>query len=85
MKFSRVIQLSMLAGLVLVIATSVGRAQTYSVVYNFGSNSGDPNQPFYSGIIAQGQDGDLYSTANGGANDFGAVFKVTPACTLFTL
>jgi len=85
MKFSRLIRLSMLAGLVLVIAAVVARAQTYSVVYNFGSNSGDPNQPFFAGILAQGQDGDLYSTANGGANDFGAVFKVTPAGALSTL
>jgi len=84
MKFSRVIHLSMLAGLVLVIAAT-GRAQTYSVVYNFGSNSGDPTQPYFSGIIAQGRDGDLYSAANGGANDFGAVFKVSSAGTLSTL
>ena len=85
MKFSRLIRLSRLAGLVLVIAAVVARAQTYSVVYNFGSNSGDPNQPFYSGTIAQGQDGDLYSAANGGANGLGTVFKVSSAGTLSTL
>ena len=61
-----------------------GRAQ-YSVLYNFGSRSGDPLEPFYSGIIAQGRDGNLYSTAPGGANNVGAVFKITPAGTLTTL
>jgi uncharacterized repeat protein (TIGR03803 family) len=52
-------------------------AQTYSVLYNFGSRSGDPSNPL--GSIAQGRDGALYGTSLfGGANGVGAVFKVTP-------
>ena len=68
--------------------TVVAHAQTFSALYNFGSNSGDPYQgnPYYPEIVAQGRDGNLYSTApNGGANDAGAVFKITPAGTLSVL
>jgi uncharacterized repeat protein (TIGR03803 family) len=52
-------------------------AETYSVLYDFGSRSGDPSNPL--GSIAQGRDGALYGTSLfGGANGVGAVFKVTP-------
>ena len=56
-----------------------------SVLHNFGTVSGDPYQPEYSGIIAQGRDGNLYSTALGGANNQGAVFKITPSGILNVL
>jgi uncharacterized repeat protein (TIGR03803 family) len=58
----------------------------FSVGYNLGSNSGDPTNPTWPGIIAQGHDGNLYSTAPaalGGSN--GAVFNVTPSGTLTVL
>ena len=42
--------------------TTAGYAQTYPVLYNFGTNSGDPQYPFFSGIVAQGRDGNMYST-----------------------
>jgi uncharacterized repeat protein (TIGR03803 family) len=58
-------------------AMTAGHAQTFSVVYNFGTNSGDPLAPQASGIIAQGRDGNLYSTAVGGTGA-GTVFKFTP-------
>jgi uncharacterized repeat protein (TIGR03803 family) len=62
-------------------------AQTYSALYEFGGKTGDPASPQYSGIIAQGRDGNLYSTAPatpvGGLCSFcGAVFKITPSGTL---
>jgi len=61
-------------------------AQTFDVLYNFGSNSGDPSQPSITGILAQGEDGNLYSTSpTGGANGIGTVFKITPAGTLTVL
>jgi uncharacterized repeat protein (TIGR03803 family) len=59
--------------------SGVVQAQTFSVLYNFGSNSGDPSKPAYSGIIAQGRDGNLYSTAPAGGTCCGAVFQITPA------
>jgi hypothetical protein len=39
------------------------QAQTFSVLYNFGTNSGDPLNPGTTGATAQGRDGNLYSTA----------------------
>jgi uncharacterized repeat protein (TIGR03803 family) len=74
----------MLATLVLLVAApaTVVTAQTYTDLYDMGS-SGGPNDPRFSAIIAQGRDGNLYSTTNqnfgGGLGD---VFKITPSGTL---
>src|SRR4029077_4393540 len=53
----------------------------FNVLYNFGTGgTSDPCQPLNSGIIAQGQDGNLYTTAPScGTNDGGSAFQVTPA------
>lgn len=74
----------MLASLILLVAAATAAtAQTYTDLYNFGTHSGDPASPTYSGIIAQGRDGNLYSTAPyGGAYNDGAVFMITPTGTL---
>src|SRR5579872_1837819 len=84
------IKRSTIAGIAVILLLGSGtlvRAQTFSVVYNFGSQLNDPVQPFYDGIIAQGRDGNLYSsTSSGGANNaYGATYKLTPAGTLSTL
>jgi len=56
--------------------------QTFSVLYDFGTKIGDPYQPYVE-IVAQGRDGNLYSTASqGGANGVGAAYRITPAGTL---
>jgi len=70
--------------LVLAIAAigTVAHAQTFSVLYNFGTESNDPTNPQYSGIVAQGRDGNLYSAAPGGTDGVGAMFKITPAGAL---
>ena len=61
-------------------SAAVASAQTYTVLYTFGTAAHDPSLPTFSGTIAQGRDGNLYSTApSGGANNLGAVFKFTPA------
>jgi uncharacterized repeat protein (TIGR03803 family) len=71
---------------VLVLVTSTAHAQSFSVLYNFGSKSGDPSGPSFSGTVAQGRDGSLYSTTDaGGINGAGAVFKITPSGTLTLL
>ena len=68
------------------VAGSTSRAQTYSVVYNFGSQMNDPNGHSYSGIIAQGRNGNLYSSSTfGGQFGNGANFMVTAGCVLNTL
>jgi uncharacterized repeat protein (TIGR03803 family) len=67
-------------------AATPARAQTFSVVYNFGSLDGDPLQQFYSGVIAQGRDANLYSGSSaGGAIGYGATYKFTPAGVMTTL
>ena len=62
---------------VVVLAAS---AQTYTDLYDMGATSADPNDPVWSGVIAQGRDGNMYSTTpqfwTGGGGD---VFKITPA------
>jgi uncharacterized repeat protein (TIGR03803 family) len=76
------------AMLILIIAapTSVAQAQNFSVLYNFGTKSGDPWGPQNAGIVAQGRDGNLYSTAlHGGTSGFGTVFKITPGGSLTVL
>lgn len=75
-------KLACLLETVLLCAVGAGAAlgQTYTVLYNLGSATGDPAFPQQAGTIAQGRDGNLYSTANGGAiNDQGAAFKITPS------
>ncbi len=61
-------------------------AQTYSALYEFGGKTGDPLNAQYSGIIAQGRDGDLYSTTPDGGSlctgGCGTVFKIAPSGTL---
>src|SRR5579872_4555310 len=74
--FLLVVTLALMAAL-----SSSGHAQTFSAVYDFGTNAGDPVDPQASGVIAQGRDGNLYSTAPGGTGA-GAVFKITPQGTL---
>jgi len=79
MTSTRISQFSIFVTLALVMTASVVQAQTFSVLYNFGSNTGDPSRPAYSGIVAQGRDGNLYSTAPAGGTCCGAVFQITPA------
>ncbi|PYX09568.1 MAG: hypothetical protein DMG88_05515 [Acidobacteria bacterium] len=56
------------------------------MLYNFGSKTGDPLFPDPAGIIAQGHDGNLYSTTPyggaGGGYGNGTVFRITPSGTL---
>jgi uncharacterized repeat protein (TIGR03803 family) len=76
----RVAVRSLIAVSVLVLAGAcfTAEAQTFTVLYNLGSHSGDPTNPQFSGIIAQGRDGNLYSTAVNAGGGEGGVFKITP-------
>jgi uncharacterized repeat protein (TIGR03803 family) len=71
--------------LTLILAAAVIPASgQYNVLYNFGVDGSitDPCSPQNSGIIAQGQDGNLYSTTNMcGQYDGGTMFEVTPSGT----
>ena len=72
--------------LMLATANVSAHAQTYNLLYSFGSHPGDPTDPRYSGIIAQGRDGYLYSTANDNWTDgLGTAFKMSPSGALTVL
>jgi uncharacterized repeat protein (TIGR03803 family) len=80
--------LKILAVLIFVLAVSatVLHGQTYTTLYSFGTNSGDPKNPQPNGLMSQGRDGKLYSTAPaGGASNLGAAFNITTAGTLTKL
>lgn len=62
------------------LGISDARAQVYTDLHDF--NTATLASPQYSGMLAQGRDGNLYGTAPaGGTHGFGGVFKVTPAGT----
>ena len=53
---------------------------SFNAIYDFGDHPGDPLSPTAVGVIAQGRDGNLWSTTlSGGTNNMGTAFKVTPA------
>jgi uncharacterized repeat protein (TIGR03803 family) len=67
----------LLAAIVAVFATASVQAQ--NILYSFGVNSTDLTTPSYPGVIAQGLDGNLYSsTIAGGQFGQGGIFKITP-------
>ena len=60
------------------LGSSAGAQVT--LLYNFGTHAGDPAHANYPGFIVQGRDGNLYGTSHdGGTDNAGTVFKVTPA------
>jgi uncharacterized repeat protein (TIGR03803 family) len=78
------VQLSTLG--VFVVTMAISANAQFSVLYNFGTNKGDPLNPQYEGLIAQGPDANLYSTTpNGGSQSAGAVFRITPSGDLTVL
>jgi uncharacterized repeat protein (TIGR03803 family) len=56
-------------------------AQTFTTLHSFDSTDGA--FPYWP--LVQGRDGKLYGAANGGANNNGTVFRITPSGTLATL
>lgn len=67
-------------------AAPIAHAQTFSVLATFGTTSVAPLNPGSPGVIAQGRDGNLYSTtSNGGTYGFGTVFKISPSGKLEVL
>src|SRR5579862_5230873 len=79
-------RIQIMAALVFLLAVNAASAQTYTVLYNFGLVSCDPLFPLHVGAIAQGRDGNLYSTTSGGGcNSNGAAFKISPTGKLTLL
>ena len=82
-KFTHVVLSTALAAILLAVAPL--HAQTYTDMFNFLGATGCC--PTYPGVLAQGQDGNLYGTTlNGGTHGYGTVFVVSPtAGTITTL
>lgn len=58
-------------------------AQTFTILYSFGTVNGDPTYPSTPGIIAQGRDGSMFSTAGyGDSIATGKAFSITTAGSL---
>jgi uncharacterized repeat protein (TIGR03803 family) len=82
-QFARLLALAAVAILIVTSSATTLHAQTYTDLYDLGSNSGDPANPGWIGLFAQGRDGNLYSTSTyGGLNTVGAVFRLTPSGTM---
>jgi uncharacterized repeat protein (TIGR03803 family) len=74
---------ALLVSLVLALVAPAAPAQTYTKLRDLGTQAGDPLNPAWIGMFAQGRDGNLYSTTQGGgANALGAVFRLTPSGTM---
>ena len=75
------------AVLALCATTAIAQpAQTLTTLYSFCSQSGCPDGSDPIAGLVQATNGDLYgTTAKGGANGGGTVFKITPGGTLTTL
>src|ERR1700743_3785688 len=81
------IRLTHILGVLVLAATLTAlHAQTYTVLYNFGSNTGDPKNPASNGLMTQGRDGNVYSTTSfGGSTGTGTAFKITTSGALTKL
>src|SRR5579863_4741028 len=52
---------------------------SFKAIYDFGDHTGDPLSPTAVGVVAQGRDGNLWSTTPfGGKHNMGTAFKLTP-------
>lgn len=67
----------------LIVAATAASAQFVSSIYTF-SKAGDPQNPQFIGVIAQGRDGNLYSTAPSRVPNVnqGTAFAITPSGAL---
>jgi len=50
--------------LIMAFLATTALSQTFSVLYNFGSTPGNPLSPVQPGTIAQGRDGNFYTTSD---------------------
>jgi uncharacterized repeat protein (TIGR03803 family) len=65
---------------ILLLVSINASSQAYTVLYKFQNNGIDPQFPSWTGLFAQGRDGNLYSTSQaGGKYTYGTVFQLTPA------
>ncbi len=64
----------------------VPTSQSYALLHSFGTNRQGPNDPRFSGIIAQSRGGNMFSTApDTWTRGDGTVFKITRSAAVTTL
>jgi uncharacterized repeat protein (TIGR03803 family) len=86
LRHARQVQRLIALAIVLAVNAPALHGQTYSVLFNFGTISCSPENAADPGIIAQGRDGNLYSTTpDGGCISTGSAFKITPGGDLTPL
>jgi uncharacterized repeat protein (TIGR03803 family) len=79
-------QLSVLVVALLFALAPALKAQTYTVVHNFGSNDNDAVLPYTSGTISQSRGGAMFSTAGGGEDGtLARAFRITTTGATSTL
>jgi uncharacterized repeat protein (TIGR03803 family) len=83
MKRSLLAQTLLLTVLFVFGTTNHAQAQSYSVIYYLGDHTGDPLNPQELGVIAQGRDGNLYTTTPLGGTS--SAFRLTPSGKLTVL
>src|ERR1700675_964030 len=87
----RAIRVVSIIGVLTMFLGSVSAAQTPTALYSFdANNSGDPLSFENTGTLAQGQDGNIYTTSvSGGTGSYpypeGTLFSMTPAGSLTEL
>ena len=90
MKNAHITRLQVLAVVIAIVTASatILHAQKYTDLYNLGSNAGDPANPQWIGLFAQGRDGNLYSTSTDGGlnnNNEGTIFQLSPSGSMTPL
>ena len=85
MKRSFLVQTLLLTVLFAFWTANRAHAQSYSVIYNLGDGTGDPLNPQELGVVAEGRDGNLYTTTPKGGSGSGTAFKFTPSGKLTVL
>ena len=65
-----------IASAMLIVAATPSSAQTLSIIHQFGTTAGDPQNPSEPGVICQSRGGYLFS-AGGTTGNAGAAFRVT--------
>lgn len=78
MRICGLLALTMCVLVIFTVATTA-HAQTVSVLYNFGAKNQDPLDPESPGVVAQGRNGNLYSTTQFGGRSvhYGTAFTIT--------
>lgn len=88
-RINRTIRCVLTAGVLATLLVAAAQAQTPTALYNFNPSNSDPLAFKNTGSLAQGQDGNIYTTSVSGGGTYppypeGAVFNITPTGSSLT-